>query len=272
MIVLSHRGLDLDAQPQLPESSRRAFENALQNGFGLEVDLQLVCGELVIWHDMDVKRLTGGQDQRKWDELTHGDLAKIESEHAKLVRFVEILQLLKSHKRRLVAVHIKSANQTDAFLTALEQVLALHKDLHQNLLVFDLKPEAASRLRQQFSELGLGASVSESYDIQRFQAVAGGTLLSAEELMMFSHAYNWAWLDEWDRRSVTGGDKVLYSAEPFQMLRQSGFRVAVISPELHKNEKHPDGQDLPGLMARWSELKKLNPDAICTDYPNRLAV
>lgn len=56
---IAHRGLH-DSGKGIVENSRAAFEAAITRGFGIECDLQLTeDGEAVVFHDADLKRLTG---------------------------------------------------------------------------------------------------------------------------------------------------------------------------------------------------------------------
>ena len=56
-VFYAHRGLwDID----IPENSMSAFANAVNKSFGIELDLQLTKdGEVVVFHDDDVKRMCG---------------------------------------------------------------------------------------------------------------------------------------------------------------------------------------------------------------------
>ncbi|MBQ8641713.1 MAG: glycerophosphodiester phosphodiesterase [Clostridia bacterium] len=53
----AHRGLYGD---DVPENSLAAFENAVQTGYGIELDVQLSRdGEVVVFHDATLERMTG---------------------------------------------------------------------------------------------------------------------------------------------------------------------------------------------------------------------
>ncbi len=54
---IAHRGLHDEF---LPENSKAAYENAIKNGYPIEMDIQLTKdGELVCFHDDNMKRMTG---------------------------------------------------------------------------------------------------------------------------------------------------------------------------------------------------------------------
>ncbi|MBE6614164.1 MAG: glycerophosphodiester phosphodiesterase [Ruminococcaceae bacterium] len=53
----AHRGL---YGGDVPENSLKAFENAVNAGYGIELDVQLSCdGEVVVFHDATLDRMTG---------------------------------------------------------------------------------------------------------------------------------------------------------------------------------------------------------------------
>ncbi|MBQ7499442.1 MAG: glycerophosphodiester phosphodiesterase [Clostridia bacterium] len=55
---IAHRGLFSD--PGIPENSMPAFRNAVINGYGIELDLQLTKdGRLAVFHDNSLKRMCG---------------------------------------------------------------------------------------------------------------------------------------------------------------------------------------------------------------------
>ena len=57
--LYSHRGLfTLDGS--IPENSLEAFQNSINHGYGIELDVQLSKdGEVYVFHDDDLKRLFG---------------------------------------------------------------------------------------------------------------------------------------------------------------------------------------------------------------------
>ena len=71
-VSFAHRGLHGEGAA---ENTMSAFERACQAGFGIELDVQLTKdGELVVFHDDDLKRMTG--DPRRVDEV---ELAELQS-------------------------------------------------------------------------------------------------------------------------------------------------------------------------------------------------
>ena len=66
--MIAHRGL-FDNHSEAPENSLAAFRKAVDQGFGIELDVQLTKdGKLVVFHDFDLKRMCG--IHKKLTELT----------------------------------------------------------------------------------------------------------------------------------------------------------------------------------------------------------
>ncbi|MBP3648808.1 MAG: glycerophosphodiester phosphodiesterase [Clostridia bacterium] len=57
--LYAHRGLH-DGNEQVPENSLQAFRLAMENGYGMELDVQLTADhQLVVFHDKTLKRVCG---------------------------------------------------------------------------------------------------------------------------------------------------------------------------------------------------------------------
>ena len=69
----AHRGLH---GTSVPENSMAAFERACEEGFGIELDIQLSSdGEVMVFHDYSLARMTGCD--KKLCELTASELSKL---------------------------------------------------------------------------------------------------------------------------------------------------------------------------------------------------
>ena len=54
----AHRGLH--QKPEIPENSMAAFQHAVEEGFGIELDIHLTAdGRLAVIHDSSLKRTCG---------------------------------------------------------------------------------------------------------------------------------------------------------------------------------------------------------------------
>ena len=71
-LPIAHRGLHTESAGR-PENSLAAFAAAAQEGYGIELDVQLSAdGQVVVFHDYDLSRMTGHQGrvgETRWEEL-----------------------------------------------------------------------------------------------------------------------------------------------------------------------------------------------------------
>lgn len=109
----AHRGLHDDEKP---ENSMAAFRAALENGYGIELDVHLLKdGNLAILHDSDLKRVTG-QDG-KIEDLSTSDLASyhLKGTDQTIPTFRQVLELFAG--KAPMIVEVKSAGNNFAELT-----------------------------------------------------------------------------------------------------------------------------------------------------------
>lgn len=274
MHIITHRGLDADSHHTFTESSKEAFSFFLGHGFGLEFDVRLTKDTVpVISHDESLTRLTGST-QPLIKDLTAADFLSTPLPNGNTLTLEQLIALLESNAEKnssTHALHLKHNNQSDEELSILKPHLERAAAL--SCIVFDLTPTAARILKKLVPQLQLAASVAHPYDVERYNRAVGGTLLSLDEVPQYRHVYDWVWLDEWDRTDIDG-EKTLYNHEVIENMRSYGYKISVVSPELHATsphllggESHQDAQDITTLQNRWHETLALKPDAICTDYP-----
>jgi glycerophosphoryl diester phosphodiesterase len=280
MNVITHRGLDSEHRNTYTESSKEAFAYFLEKGWGLEFDVRITKdGIPVISHDSSLSRLTGS------NELAISDVSVDSFLNTPLLNghtltLPELISMMHSSigtTKSIHALHLKHHNQTDEELDILLPYLSKITDLP--IIVFDLKPSAARKIKECVPNLLLAASAAHTYDILRYNNAVGETLLSLEELKQNLDLYDWAWLDEWDRTDAHGAKKALYTKETISLLKELGIKSALVSPELHATspkllggESHQDAATIEALTTRWQELFNLDADAICTDYPSTVSM
>ena len=110
----AHRGLHDD---KLPENSMGAFRAALENGYGIELDVHLLAdGNLAVIHDSPLKRTTGAEGII--EDLTTEDLTRynLEGTDETIPTFQEVLDLYEG-KAPLI-VELKPVKGNHAALTA----------------------------------------------------------------------------------------------------------------------------------------------------------
>ena len=255
VVILTHRGLEPSKQNFYPESSYEAFQDHLERGFGIEFDPNFTEDGIVVWHDHTFERAAGN-----------------------IPTLQQVLDLIRKGSSKINALHFKGKYQNSKNIRDLIKILRENKDVLAKILIFDVKPDTAKILLKEFPDLKLAPSVAHSYDIKRYNSTISYTLIETNKALELvkngSYGENpWVWLDEWDLENKVGTKK-LYTKEIFEKFRKIGAKIALVTPELHGTspglmggESHPDSKDLPTLFKRLKEILELNPDAICTDYP-----
>ncbi|MBN4066912.1 hypothetical protein JYU14_02395 [Simkania negevensis] len=274
--ILTHRGLEPDQPRFYSESSFEAFQDQITRGYGLEFDPNFTQNGIVVWHDTTANRLTGGKERRNLLDIPTEELLTFSLNKGRLCSLNELFVLIKSDPKLTHALHLKGSFQTPHLLERLADLLTQHKEIIPQLIIFDLKPKSASFFKKRFPQANLAAAVAHPYDIERFNTTVGGTLLFVDELLQHKDLYNWAWLDEWDRKATAGKRKTLYTKEIFTLLRSNSIGIALVSPELHASspgllggECHEDAKNMNSLQKRMEEIVALQPNFICTDFPQR---
>ena len=112
----AHRGLH---SPGKPENSMAAFRAALENGYGVELDVHLLAdGTLAVMHDSLLKRTTGAEG--RIEDLTADRLTdfRLEGTQETIPTFLEVLQLFDG--KAPIVVELKVVNN---YYSALSQAV-----------------------------------------------------------------------------------------------------------------------------------------------------
>ena len=280
--ILTHRGLEPSKPNFYPESSFEAFQDQLHQGFGLEFDPNFVKDGIVINHDATLKRITNGTDTRDFHNVSVTEATNIQyrtTTKGRMPTFDELMELIAKSPSKINALHLKGKFQTQAYLDRLVDALDKYEHVWGKILIFDAKPETAKYLQTKGIKTHYAPSVAHAFDIKRYNGAVLGTLISVEDALKYKQEglYDWVWLDEWDRTDENGKDKTLYNKETFDILKHAGYKIALVTPELHGTspgllggEAHPDAKDKDILFTRIQEIIALEPDAVCTDYPEEI--
>lgn len=276
MHIITHRGLDFSKNNPFAESSYEAFESQLVQGYGSEFDVNFTKdGNIIIFHDAGLSRITKGGNKKLFKEMTLKEVKEVDLAGNKLCDFKELMNLITKYKPEINALHLKGGFQIKEYLDILLDYLKKFTHEVKRLVIFDVKIPTAEYLKSKMPELILAPSVAHPHDVKRFNQYVGGTLITSERAIKNKRLFDWVWLDEWDRKDENGGMKELYTESIFKELRKVGFKIALVSPELHRsspgllaNEAHEDAKDIDTLKKRQDEIIKLRPDMICTDYPS----
>lgn len=280
--IITHRGLEPDRPGFFSESSLEAFADQLARGFGgIEFDPNFTNdGEIIVVHDAGLGRFTDGCDKRNFaTEVTADEVRAFRLANGRIPFFDEVMELIRTSSSRINALHLKGRFQEERYLALLIGALREAPDLMARLIIFDVRPETARRLKRELPAVRLAPSVAHPYDIGRYGAVVDNTLLTIDEALALKKegVIAGVWLDEWDLADRDGGTKTLYSAETFGQLRAVGLEIYLVTPELHGTspglyggESHPDASSKKRLYGRIKEIIRLGPDGICTDHPEEV--
>ena len=248
MKILTHRGLDPSRTDFYSESTLEAFKNHLERGYGLELDVNFTRDGIVIFHDSSLKRQTRGADARVLTELTTQDALAVKLSKGRLGTLAELAQVAQNHPSQKIALHFKGGLQKEHYTTRLLDALKKWPTPTSDLLLFDLLPTTAMFVKERMPELNLGAAIAHPYDVVRYNSAVHGTLMTVDDFLKLPKGlYATAWLDEWDLSAplengqIDPNGKKLYTSDLMNVLRQNGFEIALVTPELHGTS--------PGLFA-----------------------
>ena len=106
-IPIAHRGLYND---EIAENSLKAFENAANHNFPMELDVMLTSdGEVVVFHDINSVRLTGASFQI--DEITFEQLSKLKLPDGQSIpKLVDVLDLIRGRVPLIIEPKVKNYN------------------------------------------------------------------------------------------------------------------------------------------------------------------
>ena len=148
MFIWGHRGCRGEHLPV--ENTLEAFEWAISRGAdGLELDVQTSsCGELYIFHDEHLSRLTDGGDQRRFETLDRAAISSVElSSGGRISPFVDFLARFREHT---VNLEIKTMNAVKPVL----ELLSMNSLAHWVISSFHF--QALEEVRAEFPRSTLG--------------------------------------------------------------------------------------------------------------------
>lgn len=106
-VYYAHRGL-FDNEADAPENSMRAFERAVQAGYGIEMDVQLSRdGVAVVFHDFTLERMCGREGKvcdYTWQELKQMRLGKSEET---IPGFADVLKMVNGRVPLIVEIKVE---------------------------------------------------------------------------------------------------------------------------------------------------------------------
>ena len=107
-VYYAHRGLH-DAEAGIPENTMAAFSRAVENGYGIELDVQLTRdNQVVVFHDFDLKRVCSADGEVS--DYTYAELQQFtvceSQEHIPLLQ--DVLELVDGRVPLLVEMKYKN--------------------------------------------------------------------------------------------------------------------------------------------------------------------
>lgn len=212
------------------ENTLGAYQSALKNGFGIEIDVHKTRDDVLV--------------------VSH-DYPSLES--FKCLGLGDVLDCFKKYGKdgEFIAIHIKDEMQNDIINSVLENIKS--QRLENTCLLFDLTKCGAKHIGTLCPRIKTGYSVGE----KRY----GGTIYTWDDVKDDINM-DFVWWDEWKSG--------LYTQENAKKIKKRNITNFTISPELHKDYKHPASEDIGKIKDVWKDLIEWGVDGICTDYPREL--
>lgn len=277
-MIITHRGLDPSLNNFYNESSKEAFENHLERGYGIEFDVRITRDrKFVISHDDNLSRISNGKCTKNISELTEKEILNFVFDGCHLITLDELLNLISNRQAKgaISAIHLKATAQNETSIDLLLSIASKY-DVSK-FIIFDVKINTAMYIKKHNPEFKLAPSVVHKFDKKRFNRFTGNTLFTTKEISKYLKLFSYAWLDEWDRIDEDEKEKKFYTKETLKYIYDFGLKTILVSPELHATspellgyEKHQDAENLMILEKRIYDLISLKPDYICTDYPDKV--
>ena len=102
---IAHRGLH---DKDIPENSLPAFQNAIDNGYAIELDVQMIAdGTLVVFHDDSLSRLTNNDGYLKFLNKSDLEILTLKGSKEKIPTLEDVLLFIKGQTPILIEIKNK---------------------------------------------------------------------------------------------------------------------------------------------------------------------
>ena len=240
--ILAHRGL-FDHHP---ENSMGAVTAALDEGFGLEVDVRVTRDHIpVLIHDQDTQRLSGHKisvAESTFDEIKS---LSLENTSETIAALADVLNLPAIGDTE-VAIHLKEIQHPNVAEILID---AVPKSVLDNVFVFDIPIKLCLRLKELEPRLRVGVSVGDKKYHPYFYDL--------DELV--DTPVDIVWADEY---------RSLYAEDFFEEIARIGTTAYVVSPDIAGIVGHPLAE--AGYQDTWQKVYSWGAAGICTDRPMEL--
>lgn len=155
-VYVAHRGLFNNRD--IPENSIPAFKKAFENGYGVELDVQLTTDEkLVVFHDSTLKRICGVD--KKIYECSYEELQKLNllGTNEKIPLFKDVLDVF-DEKMPLI-VEIKADGD---YIKTVKMAVDLLKTYNRNYTIESFHPMVVKWLKDNHPEIIRGQLAYDS--------------------------------------------------------------------------------------------------------------
>ena len=244
MLILSHRGI------KYSPNSLKALNEALTHGFSLETDLRFSKdGKIIIIHDQNLKDSFG--INMNINELDYNELIDADNKFIDFIpefeNFIK-LSIDVMGPKQVIALHVKDYDNLELIYKTCE-IIKKYK-LEKRAFIFDILFKHFKKIKKYYPKCKIGVSVGEKK--------YGPTIYKIDDIKPYIKFIDIIWADEWK--------KGLYRTAFFDYCKKIKKDVYVISPELHKLEKHPFAYS-PEIL--WKNISPFVFNGICTDFPEK---
>lgn len=165
---IAHRGLH--DNKTIPENSLAAFRNAVEHGYGVELDVYLTDdGTLIVHHDPSLKRTCGVRIHPEKTDSSHLENYRLMNTDETIPRLKDVLELVDG-KIGLV-IEIKTTRKVDAVCAAVRDML---KDYKGEYWIESFDPRIVRWWHEHCPDVVLG-QLYDIYALQRLYARRVGT-------------------------------------------------------------------------------------------------
>ncbi|MDO4465747.1 MAG: glycerophosphodiester phosphodiesterase family protein [Bacillota bacterium] len=156
-VEIAHRGY-FDNRKAYPENSLAAFQRAVENGFGIELDVQMTKdGKLVVFHDGTLTRMC--KDERMLIDLTYEECQQftLKKSNQKIPLYEDVLKVIDGK----VPLIVEIKHEGNSLLTV-EKTLEMMKDYKGLYVVESFDPKVVHWLKVNRPEIIRG-QLAEDY-------------------------------------------------------------------------------------------------------------
>lgn len=154
--IIAHRGVHNNKD--IPENSMKAFKEALDLGYPIELDVQLTKDNvLVVFHDFNLVRMAHRKEYIQ--DMNYDELKKVKllDTNETIPTLKEVLELVQG--KVLLDIEIKNTNKIKEVC---ESVVAETKD-YSNFILKSFHPKIVKYLRKHYSNLEVGLLIADHY-------------------------------------------------------------------------------------------------------------